>query len=281
MKLNKIKKFTAIALISSALCSSAFAGFSSKEKLDHSKVVAEFGDQKILMKEIISEFENAMKNSGNSKKFEELDKNIQDGIIKSFTQSKMLIKEAENSSIQNSKEFKEKIEKIRSQLAQQMFIESKIKSSLTETKIKNEYNNLKKEFTGQKKVKTSHILVEDEKLANEIKSKLNKGGDFASLAKEHSNDPDSKVKGGDLGYVTKGMLVPEYENFAFSAKKGEISTPIKTQFGYHIIKIEDIQDLKMPSYEEAKPSIENKLSKDAFENYVKELEKKLGLKYNF
>jgi parvulin-like peptidyl-prolyl isomerase len=88
-------------------------------------------------------------------------------------------------------------------------------------------------------VHTAHILVEDEALAKEILAKVKAGGDFAALAKKHSIDPGSKDKGGDLGSTARGQFVPEFDEAAFGGKPGDIVGPVKTQFGYHIIKIID------------------------------------------
>lgn len=91
-------------------------------------------------------------------------------------------------------------------------------------------------------VKASHILVKDKKTADEIEQKLKTGGDFAKLAETYSTDPGSKDKGGDLGWFKKGVMTKPFEDKAFSMKKGEISEPVKTQFGWHIIKLVDKKD---------------------------------------
>ena len=94
------------------------------------------------------------------------------------------------------------------------------------------------------KVEARHILVADEATANEVKKKLDEGADFAELAKEYSTDEGSAANGGDLGFFGKGEMVPEFEKAAFSMKKGEISAPIKSEFGYHIIEVTDIEKPK-------------------------------------
>lgn len=91
-----------------------------------------------------------------------------------------------------------------------------------------------------KKVKASHILVKTEDEANALLDELESGKDFAELAKEKSWCP-SKADGGDLGWFGKGQMVKEFEDAAFSMEKGEVSKPIKTQFGWHIIKLMDVQ----------------------------------------
>ncbi|SFA47264.1 foldase protein PrsA [Anoxybacillus pushchinoensis] len=109
------------------------------------------------------------------------------------------------------------------------------------------------------KVKASHILVDDEKTAKEIKAKLEKGEDFAKLAKEYSKDTGSAQNGGDLGWFGPGKMVEEFEKAAYALNKGEISEPVKTQFGYHIIKVTDKEEKK--SFDEMKEQIEYEVKK--------------------
>ncbi|WP_041589389.1 peptidylprolyl isomerase [Thermoanaerobacterium thermosaccharolyticum] len=106
---------------------------------------------------------------------------------------------------------------------------------VTDSEAEKYYNNNKSQF---EVVKASHILVSDEKTANEIYDKLKNGANFAELAKQYSIDTSTKDNGGELGEFTRGTMVTEFENAAFALKPGEISKPVKTQYGYHIIKSE-------------------------------------------
>ncbi|WP_071459071.1 peptidylprolyl isomerase [Bacillus massilinigeriensis] len=128
---------------------------------------------------------------------------------------------------------------------------------VSEKDIKKSYDEYKPD------IKASHILVEakDEKLINEIKAKLDKGEKFEGIAKEFSKDPGSAQNGGDLGYFGPGKMVPEFEKAAYSLKVGEISKPVKTEMGWHIIKLTDKKEKK--SYDEMKDKLEYdlKLSK--------------------
>lgn len=113
------------------------------------------------------------------------------------------------------------------------------------------YENMKTE------VKASHILVEDEETANKVKKELDEGGDFKKLAKKYSTDDSNKDKGGDLGFFTVGTMVPEFEEKAFSMKKDELSDPIQSDFGYHIILLTDKKESEeeIGSLEEEKDEI--------------------------
>lgn len=111
----------------------------------------------------------------------------------------------------------------------------------------------------QKQVKASHILVDSETKAKEVKDKLAKGEDFAKLAKTYSTDPGSKDKGGDLGFFGAGQMLKAFEDAAFALKVGEISAPVKTEYGYHIIKVTETKEAKEANYEESKDQIEKLL----------------------
>lgn len=116
-------------------------------------------------------------------------------------------------------------------------------------------------------VKASHILVADENTANEVKKKLDDGADFAELAKEYSKDTANSNKGGDLGYFTKDKMVKEFADKAFSMKKGEVSEPVKTSYGYHIIKVDDKKD----TADSLKDDISKALNDKKYSDYLTKL----------
>ncbi|WP_353095176.1 peptidylprolyl isomerase [Tissierella praeacuta] len=129
--------------------------------------------------------------------------------------------------------------------------------TISEEELSNYFKENKDSFKQEEQVRARHILVDTEEEANEVLGKLKSGGDFAELAKEYSKDTSNKESGGELGFFSKGKMVPEFEETAFKLKVNEISEPIKTDFGYHIIEVEEKKEAKEANYEENKDSIKN------------------------
>ncbi|MGW5981875.1 peptidylprolyl isomerase PrsA [Bacillus mycoides] len=134
---------------------------------------------------------------------------------------------------------------IRASLAQEKAIEK----TITDKELKDNY---------KPEIKASHILVKDEATAKKVKEELGQGKPFEELAKQYSEDTGSKEKGGDLGFFGHGKMVKEFEDAASKLKKDEVSEPVKTQFGYHIIKVTDIKEPEK-SFEQSKADIKKEL----------------------
>lgn len=148
---------------------------------------------------------------------------------------------------------------------------------ISEEEMLDYYEENKEAFGEAEQVKARHILVETEEEAREISKELESGGDFAKLAKKHSLDEASKESGGDLGFFGKGEMVKEFEKSAFSLKPNEISDPVKTDHGYHIIEVLEKKEAKIPSYKDVKDDIEDillqqKISMEYGSWYQKKLE---------
>ncbi|WP_060671643.1 peptidylprolyl isomerase [Rossellomorea vietnamensis] len=133
-------------------------------------------------------------------------------------------------------------ENIKTYLLTEKLLKDRIK--ITDDQVKEYFEANKDTFAQKEQVEASHILVDDEKTAQEVKKKLDEGGDFAELAKEYSTDTSNAESGGELGYFGKGEMVSEFDDKAFSMKEGEISDPVKTEFGYHIIKVTGKKEAK-------------------------------------
>lgn len=133
--------------------------------------------------------------------------------------------------------------------------------TITDEQVQAYFEANKESLNQAEQVKASHILVETKEVADEVKTKINGGADFAELAKEYSTDTSS-AKGGALGYFGRGQMVPEFEDAAFSMKVDEISEPIETEYGFHIIKVEDKKEAKQAVFEDLKDTIKGTLSQE-------------------
>ncbi|MDD9337322.1 MAG: peptidylprolyl isomerase [Rickettsiaceae bacterium] len=267
-----MKRTTIIFLAASLLASSAFA--------DEDKIVATYKGGEVKESQVMQQFQSSLDTqpSAKGKKFTDFDANIQKMLVQGYIDAKLLEQEAKNSNIESSKEFQSKLNVVKNQLVQQELMERYVKSHVDEKMINAEYDKLVASLKGKEEVKVSHILVATEKDAINVQNRLKKGEKFAKLAKDFSKDEGSKANGGEIGYITSGQLVPEFEDKALSMKVNEISSPVKTQFGWHIITVLDKRPAQIPSKEEATASITNQLSRDVILKYVADLESKADIK---
>ncbi len=263
-----MKKLAIAALSASILTSNAYA-----------KVLATYSGGDVTEEQIMKEIKPSLDANPNSKvkKFSDLDKKMQEALVKAYISKSLLEKEASKSGIASSTDFKKKLQTVEKQMVQKEFMDRHIKKTVTDKKVDAEYEKMKKELKGKKEVKVQHILVKTEEEAKKLKKELSGGAKFADLAKKHSLDPGSKESGGEIGYFRRGQMVPAFENKAFEMKKGQVSVPVKSQFGWHIIKKVDERDVKVPAKEEAKPMLKEKLSREAAMQYMEELSKKANV----
>lgn len=147
--------------------------------------------------------------------------------------------------------------------------------NITDEEMKTYFEENKDSFAVAEQIKASHILVADEKTSNEVKQKLSEGGDFAELAKKYSTDDSTKDSGGELGYFAKGTMVTEFDNVAFGLAVNEVSKPVKTEYGYHIIKVEAKKQATEANYNDSKAEIKETLLDQKIDTeYTTWLEKK-------
>ncbi|OXS63921.1 foldase protein PrsA [Bacillus sp. V-88] len=208
----------------------------SKDDL-YSTLVNQYGDGALdtLIAEKIVKLESEKKDL--TVKDSEIKKELEN--IKAQYDSEEAFKEALASSGADLDSVKENI---KTYLLTEKLLKDRVK--ITDDQIKEYFEANKDTFAQKEQVEASHILVDDEKTAQEVKKKLDDGGDFAELAKEYSTDTSNADSGGELGYFGKGEMVAEFDDKAFSMKKGEISEPVKTEFGYHIIKVTGKKEAK-------------------------------------
>jgi len=184
----------------------------------------------------------------------------------------LLAEEGRKQNLQDDPEVKARIEQVTNQVIQEVLIRRHLQTMMTEDAIKARYDKFVTEQPAQVEIRASHILVATEDEAKDIIRQLDGGADFATLAKEKSTDPSAKQNGGDLGYFTAGEMVPEFSQAVFAMEKGESSkAPVKSQFGWHVIKVVDKRQKPPPSLEESHGHIEELLSGELLTAYLTSL----------
>jgi peptidyl-prolyl cis-trans isomerase C len=160
----------------------------------------------------------------------------------------------------------------KAELMREVYLERLVAKDMTDAKLHEQYDSDIKKMTSVEEVNARHILVKTEPEAKAIIVQLEKGADFAKLAAEKSTDSGGKDDGGDLGWVTKDQLVPEFANALFALKKGEYTrTPVKTRFGWHVIKLVDRRTARPPSFEESKLKVAQQLQGTIIADEIKTL----------
>lgn len=154
------------------------------------------------------------------------------------------------------------------------------KNKISDAAIQAEYNKAKAEQGNEKEYQVRHILVEDEKTANDLLKQINgKKAKFEDLAKKNSKDPGSAERGGDLGWLPADTYVKPFADAVTSLKKGEITAkPVQTQFGWHIIQVQDSRPVQFPPLEQVRPQIEEMLRQQALASYQESLRSKATIK---
>jgi peptidyl-prolyl cis-trans isomerase C len=193
-----------------------------------------------------------------------------DNVLSFLIDMKIVSKAAEDKKVENSEEFKKRLAFTRNRLLMDSLLANEGKAATTDEAMKKVYEDASKQISGEQEVHARHILVESEDDAKAIAEELKKGADFAELAKKKSKDPGAS-DGGDLGFFTKDQRVPEFSNVAFAMEPGKISDPVKSQFGWHIIKVEEKRNRKAPDFEQVRSQIETYVTRKAQADYVAKL----------
>ena len=293
MTKKNLSIFTVALVAAAMLTGSCFAAKTGSDKGD--KILAEVAGYKLTLKKFNDQIASLppqlqMAVARNPQ--------LKEQLLDRWVQLTLMAAEARKQDLQDKPEVKKRIEDMTNALLAQEFmrenVEAKVK--VTDKEVKDYYENHKSEFTRPEQVRARHILIKvspnadkkalakAKKKAEEIRAKALKGEDFAKLAEKYSDDPGSRGRGGDLGYFQKGRMVPEFEKAAFSLKVGEISKPVRTSFGYHIIKVEGKRPSQQQTFKDVEQRIRQKLTREKQrkirEEIVARLEKKYPVKVN-
>ncbi|WP_309681464.1 peptidylprolyl isomerase [Polaromonas sp.] len=187
----------------------------------------------------------------------------------------VFMQEAEKRGLSASDDYKVQMELARQTiLIRELFADFQKKNPVTDADLKGEYDKFVA-ANGGKEYKARHILVENEAEAKTIIASLKKGGKFEDIAKKQSKDPGSGAKGGDLDWANPSSYVPEFSDALGKLAKGQLTdTPVKSQFGFHVIRVDDIRTAQLPAFEEVKPQIAQQMQQQKLAAFQEELRKK-------
>ena len=195
----------------------------------------------------------------------------------------LVAKAAEAKKLSENADFQRRLLHVRNKLLAESMLQAEIKSAVTDAAMRKVYDDATKGMGDEQEVRARHILIRvadasDEKASKDAEEKIkgiigriNKGEDFAKLASELTEDPSGKQNGGDLDYFTKEQMVPEFSTVAFQLGKGEISSPIKTQFGWHVLKVEDKRNRQPPEFEKVKDQVQTIVMRKAQADFITKL----------
>lgn len=184
---------------------------------------------------------------------------------------KLLAKEAEKEKAADSEEFARRLAYLRDKALMESYLTTAGKKASSEEAMLKVYNDTLKDVAPEEEVRARHVLTETEDQAKAALAKIKSGTDFAEVAKEASKDPGSAAQGGELGFFGKDQMVPPFSEAAFKLKPGEISEPVKSDFGWHVIQVEEKRQKPVPAFDEVKPQIANYVTRKAQQETILKL----------
>ena len=182
-------------------------------------------------------------------------------------------KAAEAAKVGDSPEFTRKLAYFRDKLLLDEYLEREVNKAVTPEAVRKLYDDTVKDMKPEQEVRARHILVESEDEAKKVHARLKAGEDFAKVAGEVSKDPGSKADGGDLGFFTKDRMVAPFAEAAFKLEPNQVSDPVKTQFGWHVIQVQEKRTKPVPGFEEMKEQVESYLARKTQQDIILNLRK--------
>ncbi|KRA98450.1 hypothetical protein ASD83_13870 [Devosia sp. Root685] len=193
-------------------------------------------------------------------------------LLRVLIDMKVMAGAAKTAGMDQTELFAQRLNYLKERALRRAYFADAIAGQVTEEAVRADYDKFVADFKPAEEVHARHILVETKEEADAIKAELDTGGDFATIAQEKSIDPGSGANGGDLGFFSKGMMVPEFETAAFAlANPGDVSAPVQSQFGWHIIKLDEKRESSPPAFEQIAPQIQQQVLMRVFNEKVEEL----------
>ncbi len=236
--------------------------------VDEDPVVARINDREIRRSEVLPVMMQAL-NGQNVEPSQ-----IFPFFLEQYVSGELVIEKAKESGIEKDPMYQEQINLVKDQIARNVFLVKMADEALSDDALQALYDKEIGNVPEVDEIRARHILVKTEEEANAIIKSIKDGGDFEAIAKDKTTDPSGKANGGDLGFFSQQDMVKEFADAAFAMKIGDVSeSPVKTQFGFHIVKVEEMRKRPKPSFDEVKDGLEQELRKQILENYLSELRK--------
>jgi peptidyl-prolyl cis-trans isomerase C len=244
------------------------------QETDSTKVVAKVNGQ------AITEADMRLAESELGSELGSLDAEVKRRALTEYLIDNMLFAEAaEAAKLSTTPAFEEQMRYLRRRVLREQYFDKTLRESVTEDEARQIYNLRVASMKPEDEFAARHILVDSEAKAKKLRKQIVDGADFAEVAKENSTDPGSKDKGGFLGYFGKGQLVPEFEEAVMKLQEGGVSEPVKTTFGWHIIKLEDRRRKEPPTFDSVKATILNSLVVRKAQEKAAEFRQKAQVEY--
>ena len=193
-------------------------------------------------------------------------------MVEQLVNARLILAAATRDKLADDAEVKDRLKRAEERIVQEVFLTRAVQKRVTPEVLQQRYQQHLKENPVQEEVRASHILVATEAEAKAIIDQLKKGADFAKLARDKSTDKAAAAQGGDLGYFTRDAMVQPFAEAAFAMAVGKVSdTPVKTQFGWHVIKVEDHRQAKPPTFDEVKGELEGEFSQEIIAEVIEKL----------
>ncbi|MCW5723255.1 MAG: peptidylprolyl isomerase [Devosia sp.] len=193
-------------------------------------------------------------------------------LLRVLIDMKVMAGAAKDAGMDQTPLFAQRLKYLEERALRRAYFADAIAAAVTEEAVRADYDAFAAQFVPQDEIRASHILVPEEAEANAIKAELDGGADFATIAREKSIDPGSGANGGDLGFFGKGMMVPPFEEAAFAlANPGDVSAPVQSQFGWHIIKLAEKRQSQPPAFEQVAGQLQQQALMRSFNEKVEDL----------
>jgi peptidyl-prolyl cis-trans isomerase C len=199
-------------------------------------------------------------------------------LLDAFISNFLVTEAARKEGLQNDPEIKRAMKVAEDSVLRKGWMAKRLRAEVSDSVLKQRYDQFVAGFKPEDEIHARHVLTESEETANAVYNDVKNGASFADVAKAKSKDPSAQQNGGDLGYFTRSEMVPAFADVAFGLKPGEISKPVKTQFGWHVIKVEDRRLTSPPPYDEAKPVLRDRVAEETAQKLVGDIRAKAKVK---